>query len=65
MQHFRPFLNFDKCRPEVVSDVISYAAVDYVSMDVLATFSESRLNSGRIFRFFGQQNPFYPLLCTI
>ena len=44
---FCRFPNFDKCRPEVAGDVISGVAVDYVGIDVRATFGESGLNSGR------------------
>ena len=40
--------NCDKCRSEVAGDVLSSVAVDYVTMDVHATFGESALNSGRI-----------------
>ena len=40
--------NLDKCRSEVADDVISGVTVDYVGMDVRATFGESGLNSGRI-----------------
>ena len=39
---FGGFFNFDKCRPEVVSDVISSAALDYVGMDVRGKFGDSR-----------------------
>ena len=45
---FGYFPNFDKCRSEVADDVISVVAVDWFRMDVLATFGESELNSGRI-----------------
>ena len=42
------FATIDKCRSEADGDVISGVAVDYVGMDVPATFGESALNSGRI-----------------
>ena len=45
---FDCFSNFDKCRPEVAGDIISDVAVDYVHMDIHATFGGSKLNSGRI-----------------
>jgi len=41
--HFRQFFNFDNCRPEVVSDVISGTADQDVGMDVCANFRDSRL----------------------
>jgi len=41
--HFRQFFNFDNCRPEVVSDVISGTADQDVGMDVCANFGDSRL----------------------
>ena len=37
------FPNFDKGRSEVAGDVISRVAVDYVNMDVRATFGKSAL----------------------
>ena len=37
------FLNFDTCQPEVVNDVISGMAVQYVGMDVCTNFSDSWL----------------------
>ena len=42
------FPNFDKCRSEVVGDVMSGVAVHYGGLDALSTFGESRLNYGRI-----------------
>ena len=44
---FGRFSNFDKCRPEATSDVISGARLKYVDMDVRAKFSDSRLNRSR------------------
>ena len=55
---FGRFPNFDKCHSEVAGDVISGVAVEYVGMDVSATFSESGLNSGRIILLFGRPDPF-------
>ena len=46
---FGLFSNFGKCRPEVADDVISNAALDYVSVDALAKFSDSKLKGSRIF----------------
>ena len=43
VRHFRPFLNFDYCQPEVVSDVICGMADQDVSTDVCANFGDSRL----------------------
>ena len=45
---FGRFPNFDNCPSEVAGDIISSVAVDYVSVDVRATFGEYRLNIGRI-----------------
>ena len=45
---FGRFANFDKCRPEVAGDLISDVAVDWVVMDVRATFGESGLSIGLI-----------------
>ena len=42
-RHFRPFLNFDNCQPEVVNDGISGMADQDVAMDVFANFGDSRL----------------------
>ena len=42
--NFQPFLNFDKCRPEAAGDVISGMALDYVGVDVRATFGDYKLN---------------------
>ena len=44
---FGCFPNFDKCRLEVAGDVIFGVTVDFIGMDVRATFGESGLNSGR------------------
>ena len=43
MQHFRPFLNFDNCHPEVVGDIISGMVDQDVGMDVCANFADSGL----------------------
>ena len=43
--------NFNKCRPEVASDVISGAALFYVYVDVgtnLGDFRLNGINSGRV-----------------
>ena len=40
---FTRFLNCDNCQPEVVSNVISGTADQYVGMGVCANFGESRL----------------------
>ena len=40
-------------------------AVDYVGMDVRATFGESGLNSGRITWLFDRPDPFYASLLSI
>ena len=45
---FGRFPNFDKYRSEVVGDVISGVAVNYVDTDARATLGESGLNSDRI-----------------
>ena len=37
-RHFRLFLNFDNCQPEVVSDVVSGMTVQELSMDKYANF---------------------------
>ena len=42
MRHFRPFLNFDKCRLEADSDVTSGLAVENVGVDVRVKFGDSR-----------------------
>ena len=59
---FGRFPNFAKRRSEVAGDVISGVAVDYVGMDVRATFGESGLNSGRIILLFGRPHPFHASL---
>ena len=44
---FRPFFsNFDKCRADVVGDVLSGAALANVGVDIPAKAGDSRLNSG-------------------
>ena len=49
-----------------IGDVISDVAVDWVGMDVPATFGDSGLNSGRIILLFGRPDPLYALLlCSI
>ena len=42
-RHFRPFLNFDNCQPEVDSDVISCVVDQDVGVDVCGNFGDSRL----------------------
>ena len=49
---------------EVAGDVIYGVAVDYVGMDVRATFGESGLDSGRIILLFGRPNPLYTSLVS-
>ena len=44
---FGRFSNFEKCQPEVASDVISRAALVYVGVDVCAKFGDSRSNRSR------------------
>ena len=51
------FLNFDICRTEVADDVISGVAVDWVVVDVLAKFGDSRLSNGRIIRLLCRPDP--------
>ena len=41
--HFRPFLSFDNCQPEIVSDVISVMVNQDVGMDACANFGDSML----------------------
>ena len=43
MRHFRPFLNFDNCQPEDVSDVTSGTVNQDVGVDICANFGDSRL----------------------
>ena len=43
MRHYRAFLNFDNCQPEVVSDVISGMADQDVGLEVCVNFGDSRL----------------------
>ena len=45
MRHFRFFLNFDTCQPEVVRDVIHGMVDQDVGMDVRANFGDSMLKS--------------------
>ena len=45
--HFQPFLNFDNCQPEVVSDVISGIADQDVGMYVWANLGNSGLKPRR------------------
>ena len=52
----------DNCRSEVAGDVISGVAVDYVGMDVRATFGESGLKNDGIIGLFGRPDPFYASL---
>ena len=47
-RHFQPFLNFDKCRPEVAGDVISGTAVDFASLEVLVKFGDSDCRRGEV-----------------
>ena len=61
---FGRFANFYKCQSEVADDVISRVAVDYVDMDILATFGESGLNSGRLILLLGRPDPFYASLLS-
>ena len=49
---FGRFRNFDKCRSGAVGDVISGVTVDYVGVDVRATFGESASNRGRTILIF-------------
>ena len=57
--------NCSNFRLEVVSDVISGLALDYVGMDVRATFGESWLNGGRIILHFGRPEPFTRHFCAV
>ena len=60
---FGRFANFDKCRWEVAGDVISGVAVDYIGMNVRATFVES---GSSVIQLFGRPEPFYAsVLCSI
>ena len=43
MRHFRPFLNFDNCQSEVVSDVISGMTCQDVGLDACANLGDSSL----------------------
>ena len=64
MWHFRPvFLNLDK--PEAADDVISGAALEYAGTDLLASFADYRLNSGRTIRLFVRPHLFSALLYSI
>ena len=40
-------------------------ALEYGGIDVLAQFSDSRLNSGQIIRLLVRPDPFYALGCSI
>ena len=53
MRQFRPFLNFDNCQPEAVSDVISGQVNQDVGMDIRANFGDSRLKPSEA-SFFGR-----------
>ena len=44
---FDRFLNFDKCQPEAVSDVISGMVAELADMKVRVKFSDSRSNRSR------------------
>ena len=57
------FSNFDKCRPEAVSDDISGVAVE-VGMDAHVKLGDSRLNSGRTIRLYTGRTRF-TLVCSI
>ena len=58
-QHCRYSLsNFDYCRPEEAGAVISCVALDYVSIDAIANFGESVLNSGRMIRLLADRTRF-------
>ena len=53
-------------RPKADSDVISGVGVEYIGMNVRATYGESGLNTGRIILLYGRPHPFYAsLLCSI
>ena len=53
MRHFGCFSNLEKSRPEAAADFISGMTLEYVGVDVRASFGDYRLNSGQIFlRFF-------------
>ena len=65
---FGRFSNFDKCRLEVDGDVISGVAVEYVGVDVRATFGESGLNTKQWPNYFTlwPAGPVYAsLVCSI
>ena len=59
------FQTWKNCRPEVSIDIISGVALDYVSMDALAKFGDSGLNTGRTIRLFGRPDLSYAPLCSI
>ena len=50
MRHSRPFLNFNNCQPEVVSDVISGVVADPMGVKVGVKCGNSRSNSSRDIR---------------
>ena len=57
---FGRFLNFNNCRPEVLSDVISAAVVEPTGMKVLVQFGDSTSNHSRDIRlphFYCEQRP--------
>ena len=62
---FGRFSNFKKCRLEVAGDVISSVAVDYVGMDVGATFGESGLNTCRIILLLAGRTRFTRHFCAV
>ena len=66
MRHFRPFLNFDNCQPEVVSYVISGKADQDVGEDICANFGLSNLWRPRYSEAIISPNPLtiQPARCT-
>ena len=60
---FRTLINADW--KQVVSDIVSGVALDYVGTGVLAGLGDSRLNSGRIILRFVWSDQFCALLCSI
>ena len=62
---FGRFPNFDTCRSEVAGDVISGVAVDYVGLDVRATFGESGFNSSRNILLFDGPASFTRHFCAV
>ena len=59
------FPNLDKCRSEGACVVISSVTVDYVVVDVRATFDESGLNSGRIILLYAGRTRFTRHFCPV